>query len=100
MATSIADTAAPVNDIALTSKQVQPLPIGPGGDNLTKRQMNATNTQIAMLTSQAAANTKYDPPVPKPVTKQVIKEAFCSSSVPSMLAVVGGLLIVYGIVAK
>lgn len=54
-----------------------------------------------MLTSQASANTKYDPPVPKPVTKQVTKESFVNyDSLPTMLFVVGGLFIVYGIVSK
>jgi hypothetical protein len=54
-----------------------------------------------MLTSQAAANTKYDPPVPQPITKQVTKEAFMNyESLPTMLFVVGGLFIVYGVVSK
>ena len=104
---SSADVAA--NDIAsntnvLKSKQVTPLPIGPGGKNATKNQMNATNTQLEMLASQATANTLYDPPVPKPVTKQVI-QPFCSGpyvsdSVPSILLVCGGILIVYGFLSK
>jgi len=101
MSSSIADTAAPVDNNVLRSKQVAPLPIGPGGKNPIKSQMNATNTQLTMLTSQATANTKYDPPVPKPITKQVTIEKFCGSSTSATaLAVVGGLLIVYGIVAK
>ena len=84
----------------LRSRQVTPLPVGPGGNNPTKTQMNQTNTQLTMLSAQATANTKYDPPTPQPVTKQVTKETFTSDSFPTMLFVVGGLFIVYGIVAK
>ena len=86
----------------IQSRQVSPLPVGPGGNNPVKRQMNQTNTQLAMLTAQATANTKYDPPVPQPVTKQVIKEHFQRSRVNSvnMIFVIGGLFIVYGLVAK
>ena len=86
----------------LKSKQVTPLPIGPGGKNATKNQMNETNTQLAMLASQATANTLYDPPVPKPVTKQLV-QPFCSGpndSIPSIVLVLAGVLIVYGIVSK
>jgi len=94
------DTASSMN--VLKSKQVAPLPIGPGGKNATKNQMNETNTQMAMLASQATANTLYDPPVPKPVTKQLV-QPFCSGSndsMPTMLLVLSGVLIVYGIVSK
>ena len=89
----------------LRSKQVSPLPVGPGGKNPTKRQMNDTNTQLTMMTAQSSANTKYDPPVPQPVTKQVTVERFCSGSdvmpsLPSMLCIIGGLFIVYGLVTK
>ena len=86
----------------LRSKQVTPLPIGSGGNNSTKNQMNQMNTQLHMMTAQATANTKYDPPVPQPITKQVIKETFCSDSntMSSALLVIGGLLIVYGLVSK
>jgi hypothetical protein len=94
------DTASTMN--VLKSKQVTPLPIGPGGKNATKNQMNATNTQLEMLTSQATANTLYDPPVPKPITKQVI-QPFCSgpyNDLPSVLLVCAGILIVYGFVSK
>ena len=86
----------------LKPAQVVPLPIGPGGKNDTKNQMNATNTQLEMLTLQATANTLYDPPVPKPITKQVI-QPFCSgpyNDLPSVLLVCAGILIVYGFVSK
>ncbi len=98
---SLADTAAPADKSLIRSRQVSPLPVGPGGNNPTKKQLNDINTQLTMLTSQAAANTKYDPPVPKPVTKQVTKEGFMDyDSLPSLIAVIGGLMIVYGIVSK
>ena len=86
----------------LISKQVAPLPIGPGGKNATKNQMNRTNEQLTMLSSQATANTVYDPPVPKPVTAPLI-QPFCSGSndiVSNAMLVLAGLLIVYGIVSK
>jgi hypothetical protein len=84
----------------IRSKQVSPLPIGPGGKNPVKNQMNQTNTQLTMLHAQAIANTKYDPPVPQPITKAVTKEAFTVQLVPQMLFVIGGLFIVYGLVTK
>jgi hypothetical protein len=90
------------NTNVLVSKQVAPLPIGPGGKNATKNQMNDTNTQLTMLASQATANTLYDPPVPKPITKPLI-QPFCSGSndvVPNAMIVVAGILIVYAIVSK
>ena len=81
------------------SRQVSPLPMGPGGSNPIKQQMNQTNTKLTMLTAQADANTKYDPPVPQPITKQVIKENFTVNSA-NMFFVIGGLCIVYGLIAK
>jgi len=90
----------PSDESLLRKRQVSPLPIGPGGDNPVKRQMNETNIQLTMLTAQAEANTKYDPDVPVPVTNQVIMENFSSGSIHTSLMVISGLLIVYGIVAK
>lgn len=87
----------------LKSVQVTPLPVGPGGNNPMKTQMNQTNTLLTMIQAQANANTKYDPPVPQPMTKQVIKETFITSDIgtaPSVLFVLAGLFIVYSIVAK
>lgn len=101
---SSADVSA--NDTAnvnvLKSKQVAPLPIGPGGKNAIKNQMNETNTQLSLLSAQATANTLYDPPVPKPVTKQLV-QPFCSGSndpIPSILIVIAGIMIVYGAISK
>ena len=88
----------------LRSKQVAPLPIGSGGKSATKTQMNNTNVQLAMMASQANANTKYDPPVPTPVGNQVISQGFCSKSdsdtLPVVLSAIGMLFIVYGFIAK
>ncbi len=89
-----------MSNALLKSKQVSPLPIGPGGGNTTKTLLNNTNTQLTMLTAQATANTKYDPPVPQPITKAIIKENFRNSTTSTSLFVIGGLCIVYGLVAK
>jgi len=97
---NFADNAAPINTHLIRSKQVSPLPIGPGGNNSIKNQMNQTNIQLTMLHSQATANTKFDPPVPQPITKQVIKESFTSNVFPQMIFVVGSLLVVYSFVSK
>jgi hypothetical protein len=86
----------------LQRKQVAPLPIGPGGKNATKQQMNDTNTQLTMLSAQATANTMFDPPPPPPVSKQVVS-GFCSgpdTTVPELLVMVGIVMIVYGALAK
>jgi len=95
------DTASNIN--VLKSKQVSPLPIGPGGKNATKNQMNDTNAQLTLLTAQATANTLYDPPVPQPVTKQLI-QPFCSGSdspdPTSALWILAGIIIVYSILSK
>lgn len=82
-------------------KQVTPLPIGPGGNNSIKIQMNDTNTQLAMMSAQINADKKFDPPVPKSVTKQVV-QGFCSDAndIPTILSIIGTICIVYGIVAK
>jgi hypothetical protein len=90
------------NTTLLRSKQVAPLPTGPGGNNPMKQQMNQTNIQLAMITAQAAANTKYDPPVPQPVSKQAIIEKFTPQDQPlhTLIMIVGGLFIVYGLVTK
>jgi len=86
----------------LQRKQVAPLPIGPGGKNATKQQMNETNTQLTMLSAQATANTMFDPPPPQPVSKQVVS-GFCSgpdTTIPETLFMIGFVLIVYGVLAK
>ena len=97
---TLADSAAPADNNLIRSRQVTPLPVGPGGSDQTKKHMNEMNTRLTMLTAQATANTKFDPKVPQPITKQVIKENFTVTATPTMLFVVGGLLVVYGLVAK
>jgi hypothetical protein len=87
----------------IKARQVAPLPIGSGGNNATKQQLNATNNTLAMMTSQAAADTKFDPPVPKHVTTPSTVENFCSTNMQSLstiVGVIGGLLIIYSLVSK
>ena len=100
MNSSLASTAESVEQNVIRSRQVTPLPVGPGGNNPIKRQLNDTNIKLTMLTAQAGADTKYDPPIPKHITEAVTIEKFCGGAAPPMLAVIGGLCIVYGLVAK
>ena len=81
-------------------KQVAPLPIGSGGNNATKRQLNETNNQLTMMMSQSMADTKYDPPVPKHISAPVTVERFEIYSNYQIINVIGLLLIAYGIIAK
>jgi hypothetical protein len=82
-------------------RQVSPLPIGSGGNNATKRQLLDTNTQITMMSSQAMADTKYDPAVPKSITKPTTIENFTDvQPLSTLLGIIGSLFVVYGIVAK
>ena len=91
----------PSDSNLLKRKQVSPLPVGPGGKNTTKTQLNQTNTQLTMMMAQATANTKYDPQPPPPVSSQVVIEKFTdSSSISKMLIVIGGLFLIFGFVAK
>lgn len=85
---------------SIKAKQLSPLPIGSGRTSSAKKQMNATNVQLGMLHAQAISDTRYDPTVPEHITKPVIKEGFVSSDLSSIIAIIGGLLIVYGIIAK
>ena len=85
--------------------QVSPLPTGSGGNNATKAHLNNINTTLTMMNAQSNADSKYDPPVPKPITNQVIvgpREAFCGqyNACADTLLVVGILCIVYGIFKK
>jgi len=85
------------------SVQVSPLPIGSGGSNSTKQQLNDINVNLTAMMAQSNADQKYDPPVPKPVTSQTITEQFCSiNDIPpsTIIAVVGVLFVVYGICTK
>jgi hypothetical protein len=96
-------SASESNDL-IRSQQVSPLPIGPGGNNAIKNQLNSLNTTLTMTEAQSRADKRFDPPVPNPITQSSIKESFCSiptiSTTSTLLASIGILCIVYGIVAK
>jgi hypothetical protein len=67
--------------------------------------MNDNNIKLTLLQSNTTANSKYDPPSSNyaPLSSSKIVQHFCSGSTQSLdkiLMVIGGLLIVYGIVAK
>lgn len=86
------------NKNLLRSVQVSPLPIGSGGGNSTKQQLNDINVSLTAMMAQSNADQKYDPPVPKPITEQ-----FCSMDndmTSTALVAVAVLFIVYGIYAK
>jgi hypothetical protein len=84
----------------ITGYEITPLPIGSGGDNAIKSQMNNLNAQLTMMTAQAVENSKYDPPPPNPVTKPMVIEKFSNHAIPSSMAVIGVLFFVYGILGK
>jgi hypothetical protein len=84
----------------ITGNQITPLPIGPGGNNSTKTQFNDLNSKMTMMIAQATENSKFDPPSPKPVTKPLVVEKFCSHSIPSTLATLGVLFFLYGLLRK
>ncbi len=87
----------------IKARQVLPLPIGSGGNNATKKQLNDTNTSLSMMMSQSTADTKYDPSVPKHITPPTTIEHFVADKthrIASVLSVIGILLVIYGIVRK
>jgi hypothetical protein len=92
------------NDLPLLKgTQVSPLPVGSGGNNTTKKELNQLNLQVAMLDTQAVADQKFDPPVPKPVTKSHVTEGFCGEldvDLPAVLSVIGVGFILYGFFSK
>jgi hypothetical protein len=78
-------------------KQSSALPFsGPGA-----AQLNNTSIMLAGLQIQQAEDSKFDPQV-KTGTYSVVKQGFCSNSIPypAALMTVGVLCIVYGIIAK
>ena len=79
---------------------ITPLPIGPGGNNSIKNEMNDLNTRLTVMTTQAVENSKYDPATPVPISKPLIVEKFTTHSIPSGLAVAGILFFVYGLLRK
>jgi hypothetical protein len=100
MSDTLSDIHNNVNNHLIRASQVTPLPIGSGGNNTTKRQLNNTNNQLSMMLSQSVANTKYDPPTPPHITKQVSVEHFSTESLPISLSIIGLLLIAYAIISK
>ena len=85
-------------------QQVSALPIGSGGGSASKKDINDINTNLTMMNAQSGADSQFDPPPPPSTTKPTIVQHFCSgpeSPIDStILMVVGGLLIVYGVIAK
>lgn len=86
---------------AVKAVQVTALPIGSGGNNQLGKEMSKTNEQMTMMMAQANANSRFDPPTPAPVTKQVV-QAFCSDSEPTSVVIgaIGCMFIIYGLIAK
>jgi hypothetical protein len=86
---------------------VTPLPIGSGGDSTTSQQMNEANYALTMMTAQSQADSKFDPIAPPPKRPLQQIERFCSGyrsnnmkMVSYALYGIGGLCIVYGVLAK
>ena len=90
--------------------QVTPLPIGSGGGNATKQEMNNMNTSLTLLSAQSSVDAKYDPPPPKPVKEAVITKAgfidyesfsYNTDITPAhLIGTIGILFILYGIFKK
>jgi|APGre2960657444_1045066.scaffolds.fasta_scaffold07424_2 hypothetical protein len=81
---------------------VKPLPSGSGGSNTTKQQMNDVNVELAALSADSCASSKFDPPAPSPVVQTKIIQNFQSGSmnIADSIAIIGYLCIVYGLIAK
>jgi len=92
----------------LRTAPVTPLPIGSGGSSTTTQRMNDVNASLTMMSVQSGADSKYDPPVPKPLTSPQLVQAFCSGpsqlryshNLPLYIGLLGGACIVYGIITK
>jgi hypothetical protein len=94
---SIIDTS----HIQATPQAVTPLPVGSGGSNITKQEMNNTNEALTALSVQASADKKYDPVVP--VQAPVVlgfRDISDEISVIELFIMIGTFCIVYGVVAK
>lgn len=83
-------------------KQVSSLPIGSGDGSTAGKNLNNMNTDLTMMNAQQGADSQFDPPPPQSTTPPTIIQHFCSGPPidSSILMVIGGLLIVYGIIAK
>ena len=85
------------NPIQPGSKQVPSIAMsGPGA-----KELENTSVMLAGLQVQQAEDSKFDPIVNTP-TFSVIKQGFCSDSVPypAAIMIIGVLCVVYGIIAK
>jgi hypothetical protein len=95
-----------MTSISVKGQQIVPLPTGSGGNNAVKQQMNDTNAKLTMMMAQANADSKYDPPVPQPLTLQVMKkERFTeyldmNINIPSFLCITGSIMILYGLLSE
>lgn len=86
---------------------VTPLPIGSGGNSTTAQQMNAANYALTEMNAQSQADSKFDPQPPPPKIPIQQIERFCSgydsndvNTLAYVLCGIGGICIVYGILAK
>ena len=77
----------------LRSKTVGPLPIS----GSSAPELNSINHTINTLNIQSAENAKFDTKEPMNIPSTV--QGFCTSNLSSSIAVIGGLLIVYGCIA-
>lgn len=97
MSSSVIDTS----QVQAAPQAVAPLPVGSGGSNITKQEMNATNESLTALSVQSNADKKYDPVVP---VKAPVVIGFTDMSdelsLIELLIMIGTFCIVYGVVAK
>jgi hypothetical protein len=88
--------------------QVAPLPIGSGGGNASKKEMNNVNTSLTLMSVQSTADSKYDPAPPTPAKPATVigfhdYDSFSHNSTVTpayIIGVIGILFIVYGIFKK
>jgi len=73
----------------LRSKTVGPLPIS----GSSASELNSINHTINTMSVQSAENAKFDTKEPMNIL------GFCTGNLSSSIAVIGGLLIVYGCIA-
>lgn len=88
------------SSVIRSGNPITPLPIGPGGNNSIKKDMNDIHARLTVMSTQAVENSKYDPATPAPITRPIIVEKFTTPSVPTAFAVIGILVFVYGLVRK
>ena len=87
------ESSVPISQVVV---QPQGIPMhGPGGAKLQNVLVNMT-----AAAAQQGADGVFDPKVTTQGPTIIHSEGFCSSSHSSMIAVVGALCIVYGMIAK